>query len=59
MNSYEASLHNASIKTQESNALGLKQFLGPRLSCVVSEQTKYLQDYPLKIKFINNFNFLD
>ena len=45
--------------TIESNVRGLYDFLYNNISRNIDEQEKYLRDYPLKIKFINNFNALN
>lgn len=45
--------------TTESNVRGLYDFLYNNISRNIDEQEKYLRDYPLKIKFINNFNALN
>ena len=45
--------------TIESNVRGLYDFLYKNISRNIDEQEKYLRDYPLKIKFINNFYALN
>lgn len=47
------------INTPEYNATKLEGFLRSSISIRIEEQVEYLQNYPFKIKFINNFNALN
>ena len=47
------------INTPEYNATRLEGFLRSSISIRIEEQVEYLQNYPFKIKFINNFNPLN
>ena len=64
-NTFSSTLKRANLQlsidynTIESNVRGLYDFLYNNISRNINEQEKYLRDYPLKIKFINNFNALN
>lgn len=64
-NKYKTTVNQANAQsavrydTIESNARGIYDFLYNSISRNIDEQEKYLQDYPLKIKFIHNFNTIN
>lgn len=61
LNSYKREIDNfyrigsTSLGTITSNAIDLNNFLQNTISNNIIEQEEYLRDYPMKIKFINNF----
>ncbi len=65
LNSYKKTIDNSfaldEIKenTVTDNATNLRLFLQNTVSSSVIEQEEYLRDYPMKIKFINNFQSFD
>ncbi len=58
LKSYNQSL-SVSSKTQRHNAGCLNAFLTKTIAKSLEEQEKYLQSYPAKIKFINNFSNIE
>lgn len=64
-NKYKKTVNQANAQsavrydTIENNARGIYDFLYNSISRNIDEQEKYLQDYPLKIKFIHNFNTIN